>query len=161
MRARPFVPKMQEVKSTHTTIGNEAFLTCLQNSKTAKPNRSDRKQSRKTTTTGSPITQDKTTQRHLLEQEQHMTQFCSPETQSSVQEGSCQSESTSPRNQKPSLTRRPRGHESSWRIYSRLPISLRQTAHLPMSDFTLNITQPRKTHPLCFLSGTELQLGFK
>lgn len=135
-----------------TPSGMQNTLPCPRRCK-AKPN--NRKQTNKK---GSRIRQNKCAP-SLLKLGQYMTQFCSWETQSSVRDVGCLSESTRPRNQKTQPAWSPLGYESSWRIYSWPPISSHQTAHLPKSNSTLNITQPRKNAPLCFLSDVGLQLG--
>jgi len=127
VRGRPFVPKIMEVKSTHDTIWNEEFLICLQNGK-AKPIRQKTNKITTTTTKRSEVREDKTTHRRFVELEMLTTQFRSRETQGSIREGR-KSESSRPRNQKPSPAQHPHGHESSWRIYSWPPIS-------PSSDCT-------------------------
>lgn len=130
-----------------TPSGNPDFLTCSKRCK-AKPNR------QKTNTfkiqqqqKGSQIRQNRSTQ-SLFRLEQHMTQFCRQETQSSVRGVGCQSESTRPRNQETSLPGVPWGMKVPGESIHGFQFPLFRFAHLPKSNSTLNITQPRKM-PLC------------
>lgn len=91
-----------------------------------------------------------------------MTQFCSRlgsgECPECHQGTCCLSESARPRKPQAQTAQSPVGSESSWRIYSQLQISSHHATHLPQSNSTANITQPRKMPSVLSCSAGSSQL---